>query len=51
MTTKRYYAKRGAATVGATVIGLICAVLWVAGAILIGSRLGELWAGDRRAAA
>lgn len=48
MTTRAYYAKRGVATVGAAVIGFVCAVLWLVGAVMVGSRVGEAWAGGRQ---
>lgn len=48
MTTRTYYVKRGAATVGAAVVGFICAVLWLVGAVMVGSRVGEAWAGGRQ---
>jgi hypothetical protein len=48
MTTRTYYVKRGAATVGAAVIGFVCAVLWLVGAVMVGSRIGEAWAGGRQ---
>jgi hypothetical protein len=46
-----YYTKRALPTVAATFVGVICAVLWIGGAVIVGSRLGEIWAGDKRAAA
>jgi hypothetical protein len=46
--SRGYYARRGVATVGAAVIGLICAVLWLVGAVMVGSRVGEWWAGGRQ---
>jgi hypothetical protein len=50
MSRPSYYTKRSAPVLAATFVGVICAALWVGGAILVGSRLGEIWAGDRRAA-
>jgi hypothetical protein len=40
--------KRSLPVVAATLVGVVSAGLWIGGAIMIGSRLGEVWAGSRR---
>lgn len=48
MIRPSYHARRAVPVVAAVAFSVVSAALWIGASIVIGSRVGEAWAGSRR---